>query len=246
MRVVILGKAREDATVIRYEVKVPDELDRMVVLDASYPVRQLLGLAGKQGRSRLRPSVSPRRDPAARSGSSAEALRSGRDPPDAEQGLGTHLRHRRSCQGRRGLDDPGRDRSRGPGHPGRRGGHHLDLPQERGRLPDFSGLLMEALRSAGIDTKATVEVDGQPSLGSWSRPSAGRRPATPTSTAGTSSSWAAWSLLDSRSLQQFVAETRDLLVNVPLALVERSGPRRGLPSPLPSDLPSGLPRGDRG
>ena len=47
MRVVILGKAREDATVVRYEVKVPDELDRMVVLDASYPVRQLLGLAGK-------------------------------------------------------------------------------------------------------------------------------------------------------------------------------------------------------
>ena len=113
-------------------------------------------------------------------------------------------------------------------------------------LPDFSGLLKEALRGAGINTQATVEVEGQP------------KPRIVVETFGRETASNAYKYCrnvifmgclepDAQQIAgQFVAETRDLLVRCSLIPGRRPGSRRGLSSALPGDLPGCLPGGDRG
>jgi hypothetical protein len=221
-RVVILGQDRKDATVVRFDVAVPDELDRMVVLDASYPVRRLLGLAGESLASsapalRLTPvAAAPQPGPAVQAkrydrveihwmatrGSgrthAAEDLRNGVDGSAILAEIVAVLRTVPADEAvivwtfLRSADD----------------------------LPDFRGLLGEALRGAGIDTKAVVDVDGE------------AKPRIVVETFGRETASNAYKYcrnvvfmgcLEPARQQiagQFVAEARDLLVEVPSALVD--------------------------
>jgi hypothetical protein len=87
-------------------------------------------------------------------------------------------------------------------------------------LPDFSGLLREALRSAGIDPQTTVEVEGQAEprivIETYGKETASNtyRYCTNVIFMG------CLEVSRQRIASQFVAETRDLLVQVPSSLVD--------------------------
>lgn len=159
-RALVVGSTSGQATLIRTDVTVPDELERVVVLDASFPVRSLLRLANErmnkdaaQLRLKTVKDVWPWVDPGFKhydhlTINLMPTRRSGRsffvDDVEFDEDLSTIDKEIASVV--------------------------ADIPPTEAvliwtflkgdRMPDFSKRLRRALRAAGLDPDGTIEVDG--------------------------------------------------------------------------------------
>ena len=194
----------------------------MVVLDASYPVRQLLSLAGEHLAASAQQALCL---------TSASILQPGPTvQPKRYDQVEIHLM-RTKGSGRGHVVKDLRKGAEGSTILSEIAAVVRDIPTDEAAiiwtflksaddLPDFSGLLQEALRGAGINTQATIEVDGQP------------KPRIVIETFGRETASNAYKYcrnvvfmgcLEPARQQiagQYVAETRDLLVQTPSSLVD--------------------------
>lgn len=222
LRVIVIDEERKDATVIRYDVMVPDELRRLVILDASYPVRQLLRQSGDH------PSSSVAQALRLRSWSSLQT-----DPMEHPKRYDQVTIHVMQTKGS-GRTYVAKDLSKGVERsvilaeiaavvrevPADEAVIIWTFLKSRDDLPDFTNDIREAMEGAGIDTKAQIEVDEQ-SMERIVVQTFGRETASNAYKYCSNVIFMGCLELSRQQIAgQFVAETRDLLANVPSSLVD--------------------------